>query len=70
MFATMIDPSMLSSLNYLSALTPAESHDYVILYEQSVALISSANNVENNHVNEKAKPSNLNENITNVCKRY
>ena len=65
----MIDPLMLSSLNYLSMPTPTELHNCATLHEESVALTSSANNVENNHINKKAKLSSLNENAINVYKQ-
>lgn len=69
MFATMMDPLMLSSLNYLSTLTPTELHNCVTLHKQSVALASSRNNVENIHINKKTKLCNLNETTINPYKQ-
>ena len=63
-FASMMDPLMLFSMNYLSTLTPTELHNCVTLHKQSVAFNSCNNPIEHAHINKKQKISTLNSNIT------
>ena len=66
-FASMMDPLMLSSMNYLSTLTPTESHNCVTLHKQSVSLNSCNNPMEHVHIHKKQKISTLN---SNAIKKY
>lgn len=52
-FASVMDPLMLSSMNCLSTLTPTESHNCVTLHKQSVALNSYDYPMDHAHINKK-----------------
>ena len=54
-FASLMDPLMISSLNYFSTLTPVELHNCVTLHKKSVVLMSADGNTHQTYINKKQK---------------